>query len=71
METTYGKQDLANKVELIDMMSVFKKGDFDLIYRPCDDTFLMIDTLFAQMSQIFDMKPLLIAEIGYFFVYSF
>lgn len=64
-DTVYSKSDLANKAELVDLMAVMKKGDFDLIYRPCDDTFLMIDTLFAEMDLISQFKPTFVAEIGY------
>lgn len=60
----FSKELLANDVELLDLSLVTLKGDFEFIYRPNDDSYLLIDTLLADSQAILDKQPAVICEIG-------
>jgi hypothetical protein len=50
--------------ELLDIIPVLEKNDFDYIYRPNDDSYLFIDTLFMELKKLAQIDNLKIAEIG-------
>lgn len=54
----------AKDFKLLKINSVVEKGDFDFVYRPCDDTYLFIDTLLAELPELLTKEHLSIAEIG-------
>lgn len=67
LSPTYTKEQYkANSklYELIDIIPVLEKNDFDFIYRPNDDSYLFIDTLFMELSSLSKVDNLKIGEIG-------
>ena len=64
MQPKYSKQDLANPLDLLDLSLITEKDDFQYIYRPNDDSYLLIDTLCAELAHIIAKQPLSICEIG-------
>ena len=64
MQARFSKELLANDVELLDLSLVTVKGDFEFVYRPNDDSYLLVDTLFADSQAILLKQPTLICEIG-------
>lgn len=64
MQARFPKELLANEVELLDLSLVTSKGDFEFIYRPNDDSYLLVDTLIADSQAILQKQPGLICEIG-------
>src|SRR3990167_7353153 len=60
----YSKADLSNSFELLDMVGLVSSADWEHIYKPMDDSYLMLDTLFAETSLLKAKSPSIIAEIG-------
>lgn len=60
----YSKADLANSVELLDMVGLVSSADWEHVYKPMDDSYLMLDTLFAETNALKQKNPQVIAEIG-------
>ena len=73
LEPKYTKAQISSKkdkFELLDINKVTVKGDFNYVYRPFDDSYFFIDTLFAHMDQIQEHlknskeKIVKVAELG-------
>ena len=60
----YSKADLANSVELLDIVGIVSSADWEHVYKPMDDSYLMLDTLFAETILLKQKNPKVIAEIG-------
>ncbi len=63
------KYDLANLKEykLIDYSSFTNAEEFEFVYRPNDDTFLLLDALRLDFEKNRPKNHDIIIEIGYFF----
>jgi release factor glutamine methyltransferase len=67
LQPKYSKEEYkanSKQYELIDIIPVLEKNDFDYIYRPNDDSYLFIDTLFMELQSLAKIDNAKIAEIG-------
>ena len=60
----YTKEQLRSPPPLLDMNAALDKTDFKYVYRPDDDSYLFIDTLYAEIDTIIAKSPTFILEIG-------
>jgi len=63
VQTTYDRKALAAYDE-IDLLPVIEKDEFNFVYRPGDDSYLLLDALRFELDKMIDFKPLFALEIG-------
>jgi len=63
IQTTYDRKALPLYDE-IDILSVLEKDEFNFVYRPGDDSYLLLDALRFELDKMIDSKPLFALEIG-------
>ncbi len=63
LKTTYNRNDL-EEYEEIDLLKVLEKDEFDFVYRPGDDSYLLLDALRFEFKNIIEKQPLFALEIG-------
>ena len=63
IQTTYDRKQLKPYDE-IDLLSVLEKDEFNFVYRPGDDSYLLLDALRFDLDKMVERKPLFALEIG-------
>jgi hypothetical protein len=64
IQTKYQRNDLKEYEEL-DIIAVLEEDEFNYVYRPGDDSYLLLDALRFELDKIIAAKPLFMLEIGY------
>ena len=67
LEAKYSKDEYklnSKNYTLLDILPVLEKNDFDFIYRPNDDSYLFLDSLFMELKELAQRPNLKVAEIG-------
>ena len=63
-QTVYDRKKLEPYEEL-DLIAVIEKNEYNFVYRPGDDSYLLLDALRFELDQMISTKPLFALEIGY------
>lgn len=63
VQTVYDRKQLQPYEEL-DLIAVIEKDEFNYVYRPGDDSYLLLDALRLDLSKLIQIKPLFLLEIG-------
>lgn len=72
--TKYSKEEISQSAQqnkLLDYGGVLLREDFKYIYRPGDDSYLLIDTLIRHLDEIIQQNPQIVIEIGYIITNKF
>jgi len=63
IQTTYERKEL-DPYDEIDLLKVLEKDEFNFVYRPGDDSYLLLDALRFDLEKMIENKPLFALEIG-------